>query len=37
MDTLEVVIGADAILNGAHEDITVISDEAEPRIIDNRE
>lgn len=37
MDTLEVVIGADAILNGAHEDITVISDEAEPRIVDNRE
>ncbi len=36
MDSLEVIIGADAILNGAHEDITIISDEAEPRVIDNR-
>lgn len=36
MDSLEVIIGADAVLNGAHEDITIISDEAEPRVIDNR-
>ena len=36
MDSLEVIIGADAVLQGAHEDITIISDEAEPRVIDNR-
>ena len=36
MDTLEVVIGKDAVLNGAHEDITIISDEENPNIVDNR-
>ena len=36
MDTLEVVIGKDAVLNGAHEDITIISDEENPNVIDNR-
>ena len=37
MDTLEVVIGKDAVLNGAYEDISIISDEAEPKVTDNRE
>ena len=36
MDTLQVIIGADAVLNGAHEDITIISDEENPNVIDNR-
>jgi hypothetical protein len=37
MDSLQVIIGKDMVLNGAHEDITVISTEAEPNIIDNRQ
>lgn len=37
MDSLQITIGPDMILNGAHEDITVISDEETPNIIDNRE
>ena len=37
MDTLQVIIGADAQLQGAHEDISIISDEENPNIIDNRE
>ena len=35
-DTLEVIIGADAILQGAHSDIEIISDEEEPKVTDNR-
>lgn len=37
MDTLQIVIGKDMILNGAHEDISIISDEETPNIVDNRE
>ena len=36
-DTLEVVIGKDAILQGAHSDVEIISDEAEPKVTDYRE
>lgn len=36
MDTLSVEIGEHAILNGAKEDITIISDETEPKVIDHR-
>jgi len=37
MDSLQVIIGANAQLQGAYEDISIISDEENPNIIDNRE
>ena len=36
MDSLQIVIGPDAVLQGAHEDISIISDEEAPNVIDNR-
>lgn len=33
---LEVIVNKDMILDGAHEDITILSDEAEPKVTDLR-
>ena len=33
---LEVIINKDMVLNGAHEDVTILSDEAEPKVTDLR-
>ena len=36
MDSLEIIIGENMVLNGAHSDVEIISEEEQPNIIDNR-